>query len=143
MESIFNLKYDDLVDYFLSIGEKKFKADQVFRWIYEKRVYDFSQMTNISKELQEKLSEHFDISMLTLRTKQESKDTNKYLFELADGNTIEAVLMKHDYGNSVCVSSQVGCNMGCSFCESGRLKKVRDLEASEIVRQILMIDDER
>ena len=100
MESIFNLKYDDLVDYFLSIGEKKFKADQVFRWIYEKRVYDFSQMSNISKELQEKLKEHFDISMLTLRTKQESKDTNKYLFELADGNTIEAVLMKHDYSGS-------------------------------------------
>ena len=113
MESIFNLKYDDLVDYFLSIGEKKFKAEQVFKWIYEKRVYDFSLMTNISKDLQEKLSEHFDISMLTLKKKQESKDTNKYLFELADGNYIEAVLMKHDYGNSVCVSSQVGCNMGC------------------------------
>ena len=142
MESIFNLKFEDLVDYFLSIGEKKFKAEQVFKWIYEKRVYDFSQMTNISKELQEKLKEHFDISMLTLKKKQESKDTNKYLFELADGNYIEAVLMKHDYGNSVCVSSQVGCNMGCSFCESGRLKKVRDLETSEIVRQILMIDDE-
>ena len=80
--------------------------------------------------------------MLTLKRKQTSDLTNKYLFELADGNLIESVLMRHDYGISVCVSSQIGCNMGCSFCESGRLKKVRDLLPGEIVRQILMIEED-
>ena len=81
-------------------------------------------------------------SFFTLKRKQTSDLTNKYLFELADGNLIESVLMRHDYGISVCVSSQIGCNMGCSFCESGRLKKVRDLLPGEIVRQILMIEED-
>lgn len=142
MESIFDYKLSDLQEYFTSIGEKPFKAKQIFEWIYKKRTFDFFEMSNISKNLQEKLSESFDISMLTLRKKQTSDLTNKYLFELNDGNLIEAVLMRHDYGLSVCVSSQVGCNMGCSFCESGRLKKVRDLCAGEIVRQILMIEED-
>ena len=142
MESIFNYKLSDLTEYFLSIGEKPFKARQVYDWLYVKRVFDFSKMSNISKNLQEKLECEFDTSLLKLRKRQTSELTNKYLFELNDGNLIEAVLMKHDYGLSVCVSSQVGCNMGCSFCESGRLKKVRNLEAGEIVRQILMIEDD-
>ena len=140
MESIFNLLLSDLSDYFISLNEKKFKAKQVYDWLYKKRVFDFKEMSNISKNLQDKLSEHFSTDMLVLKRKQTSDLTNKYLFELSDGNLIEAVLMRHDYGNSICVSSQVGCNMGCSFCESGRLKKVRDLEPGEIVRQILMIE---
>ena len=142
MKSIFDYKLNDLIVYFQSINEKPFKAKQVFEWLYKKRVFDFYKMSNISKELQSKLAESFDISMLNIRRKQTSKLTNKYLFELADGNLIEAVLMRHDYGLSICVSSQVGCNMGCSFCESGRLKKVRDLNSGEIVRQILMIEDD-
>ena len=142
MKSIFDYKLSDLIEYCESIGYKKFVAKQLFEWIYQKRVFDYSKMTNIKKELQDKLSEELPISMLKLKTKQTSDLTNKYLFELADGNLIEAVLMKHDYGNSVCVSSQVGCNMGCTFCESGRLKKVRDLLPGEIVRQILMIEDD-
>lgn len=142
MKSIFDYKESDLIDYLESIGYKKFVAKQLYEWIYQKRVFDYGKMTNIKKELQDKLSEDLDISMLKLRTVQTSDLTNKYLFELSDGNLIEAVLMKHDYGNSVCVSSQVGCNMGCSFCESGRLKKVRDLFPGEIVRQILMIEDD-
>lgn len=142
MKSIFDLKLSDLVDYFESIGEKPFKARQVFDWLYVKREFDYSKWSNISKDIREKLSNEFDISLLKLRKKQTSDLTNKYLFELSDGNLIEAVLMKHDYGLSVCVSSQVGCNMGCSFCESGRLKKVRDLKSGEIVRQILMIEDD-
>lgn len=142
MDSIFDYKLLDLQEYFVSIGEKPFKAKQVFEWIYKKRIYDFYQMTNIGKELQEKLANTFTNDLLKLRKKQTSDSTNKYLFELSDGNLIEAVLMKHDYGLSVCVSSQVGCNMGCSFCESGRLKKVRDLKAGEIVRQILMIESD-
>ena len=142
MKSIFDYKLNDLQDYFTSINEKPFKAKQVFEWLYKKRVFDYSKMSNISKELQVKLSSDLDISLLNLRRKQMSELTNKYLFELNDGNLIEAVLMRHDYGLSVCVSSQVGCNMGCSFCESGRLKKVRDLTAGEIVRQILMIEED-
>ena len=142
MKSIFDYTIEMLEEYFLSIGEKKFKAKQVFEWIYQKRVYNFDDMSNISLSLREKLKEDFDISLLKLRKKQDSEDTSKYLFELHDGNLIESVLMRHDYGISVCVSSQIGCNMGCAFCESGRLKKVRDLLASEIVTQILMIEDE-
>lgn len=142
MKSIFDYKLNDLTDYFTSINEKPFKAKQVFEWLYKKRVFDYSKMSNISKDLQNKLAESLSISLLTIRRKQTSELTNKYLFELEDGNLIEAVLMRHDYGLSICVSSQVGCNMGCSFCESGRLKKVRDLTAGEIVRQILMIEDD-
>ena len=142
MKSIFDYKLEDLEEYFESIGEKKFKARQIFEWIYKKHIYDFYEMSNISKALSEKLNNEFSTELLKLRTKQTSKLTNKYLFELDDGNLIEAVLMKHDYGNSVCVSSQVGCNMGCSFCESGRLKKVRDLTAADIVRQIIMIQED-
>ena len=142
MESIFDYQLKNLETFFESIGEKKFKARQVFDWVYKKRVFDYDQMTNISKELRDKLKETLSLDLLVLRRKQESDLTNKYLFELDDKNYIEAVLMKHDYGISVCVSSQVGCNMGCAFCESGRLKKVRDLKASEIVKQILMIEED-
>lgn len=142
MKSIFDYKLDDLIEYFSSIDEAAYKAKQVFDWIYKKRVFDFDDMSNLSKDSREKLKSNFDISLLTLKRLQKSEDANKYLFEMADGNLIEAVLMRHDYGNSVCVSSQVGCNMGCSFCESGRLNKVRNLEPGEIVRQILMIESD-
>lgn len=142
MESIFNLLLSDLVEYLGSNGAKPFVAKQIYDWLYKKRVYDFKSMSNISKSLQDKLNEQFSTDMLVMKKKQTSELTNKYLFELSDGNLIEAVLMRHDYGNSICVSSQVGCNMGCSFCESGRLKKVRDLEPGEIVRQILMIEED-
>lgn len=142
MKSIFDYKLDDLIEYFSSIDEAAYKAKQVFDWIYKKRVFDFDLMTNLSKESREKLKSNLDISLLTLKKRQTSEDANKYLFELSDGNLIEAVLMRHDYGNSVCVSSQVGCNMGCSFCESGLLHKVRDLMPGEIVRQILMIESD-
>jgi len=142
MKNIYNYKLSDLEDYFLSIGDKKFKARQIYDWLYIKRVKSFNEMTNIKKDLQEKLSQEFNLEFIKIKTKQTSELTNKYLFELIDGNYIEAVLMRHDYGNSVCVSSQVGCNMGCKFCESGRLKKVRNLEAYEIVEQILLIQDD-
>ncbi len=142
MQNIFNYKLNDLENYFLSIGEKKFKARQIFDWLYVKRVNDFKLMTNIKKDLQEKLCNEFSMDFIKIKTIQKSELTNKYLFELIDGNFIEAVLMRHDYGNSVCVSSQVGCNMGCKFCESGRLKKVRNLEAYEIVEQLILIEND-
>lgn len=142
MSNIYNYKLIDLENYFESIGEKKFKARQIYDWLYIKKVNDFKHMTNIKKDLQNKLSNEFSNDFIKIKTVQRSDLTNKYLFELLDGNYIEAVLMRHDYGNSVCVSSQVGCNMGCKFCESGRLKKVRDLESYEIVQQIILIEED-
>ena len=138
--NIYNYKLSDLENYFLENNEKKFKARQIFDWLYQKRVSSSYEMTNIKKELQEKLNNDFNFDVIKIIKKQESKLTNKYLFELVDGNYIETVLMRHDYGNSVCVSSQVGCNMGCKFCESGRLKKVRNLKTYEMVQQILLIE---
>ena len=142
MKSIFDLKLEDLTSYLEENGYSKFVSKQIYDWIYKKRVFDFDKMSNIKLELREQLKKDFDILMLKLVRRQTSKETNKYLFELDDGNLIESVLMRHDYGLSVCVSSQIGCNMGCSFCESGRLKKVRDLLPGEIVRQILMIEED-
>ena len=98
-------------------------------------------MSNVKKQIIEKLKQDFTINPLKIVAKDD-KDVKKYLFELHDKNKIEAVLMRHDYGLSLCVSSQVGCNMSCSFCESGRLKKVRNLEAYEMVLQLLMIEEE-
>ena len=105
-----------------------------------KRGFDLNVMNNIPNTTKEKLKTDFDFSFIKILKKQEDEDVKKYLFELKDGNRIESVLMFHDYGTSLCVSSQVGCNMGCAFCESGRLKKVRNLEAYEIVEQLLLIE---
>ena len=140
--NIYDCTIKQLEDYFISKGEKKFKATQVFEWLYQKRVKSFDEMTNIKKEVISYLKEDFKINSLEILTKQEDVDVIKYLFKLEDNNKIEAVLMKHDYGNSLCVSSQVGCNMGCRFCESGRLKKVRNLKTSEMVLQLLKIEED-
>ena len=140
--NIYDYTIKQLEDYFISKGEKKFKAIQVFEWLYQKRVKSFDEMTNIKKEVISYLKEDFKINSLEILTKQEDVDVIKYLFKLEDNNKIEAVLMKHDYGNSLCVSSQVGCNMGCKFCESGRLKKVRNLNTSEMVLQLLKIEED-
>mgnify|MGYP002852165713 CR=1 FL=1 len=139
MNNIYGIKRTDLEDYFICNGEKKFKALQVFEWVYGKNAKSFDEMSNIKKEIQELLKKDFNFEMIKIKKKQEDKLTKKYLFELLDGNHVEAVLMEHDYGKSICVSSEVGCNMGCAFCESGRLKKVRNLEAYEMVEQILLV----
>jgi len=140
MKSIYGITFEKLSDYFLSKGEKKFKAIQVFDWLYKKRINSFDEMTNIKKEVINYLKEDYSLENLKILTKQVDTDVVKYLFELSDKNKIEAVLMRHDYGNSLCVSSQVGCNMGCTFCESGRLKKVRNLETHEMVLQLLHVE---
>lgn len=142
MRNIYDVTLKELEDYFISINEKPFRAAQVYEGLYKKRYTSFGEMTNISKELREKLKQDFSFYKIKLLIKQESKEVNKYLFELEDKNRIESVLMFHDYGISICVSSQVGCNMSCAFCESGRLKKVRDLLAYEIVEQILLIEED-
>ncbi len=142
MNSIYDYPLEDLKEYFVSIGQTKYRASQVFDWLYVKRIKKFEQMSNLKKELLNFLSENFSIENIKLIQKQEDVDVKKYLFELFDGNKIEAVLMKHNYGNSICVSSQVGCNMGCTFCESGRLKKVRNLYAFELVLQLLKVEED-
>lgn len=142
MPNIYNFTYENLEEKLISLGEKKFRTRQIWQWLYEKRVKSFDEMRNLSSELISKLKDNFSFDYIEIVTAQRSDSTNKYLFKLKDGNFIEAVLMKHDYGLSVCVSSQVGCNMGCAFCESGRLKKVRNLESFEIIEQILLISED-
>jgi 23S rRNA (adenine2503-C2)-methyltransferase len=142
MKNLYDLTLKELEDYFISIGDKKFRSTQIYEFLYKKRVKSIDDMTNIGKNTINHLKENFNMNKIKLLLKQEDKDVKKYLFELLDGNKIESVLMYHDYGISICVSSQVGCNMGCKFCESGRLKKVRNLEAYEIVEQILMIEED-
>ena len=140
MELIYDYTLNDLEEYLINLGLKPFRAKQIFKWLYEKRVDSFDQMSDISKDLKEQLNKDFIISTFKVVRKQESKDgTVKFLFELNDGALIESVLMVFDYGNSACLSSEVGCNMGCSFCASGLLKKQRNLTAGEIVLQALTI----
>ena len=142
MNNILGMTKQDLETYFLNIQEKKFKATQVYEWLYQKRVFAIDEFSNIKKETQERMKQDFDTHFIQIEKKQEDEMTKKYLFRLQDGEFIEAVVMMHDYGVSVCVSSQVGCNMGCAFCESGRLKKVHNLEAYEMVEQILAIEQD-
>ena len=139
MNNIFGYTKEMLEDYFIKMGEKKFKATQVFEWLYNHNEYNIANFSNIKKEVLAKMQEDFNADFIKIEQVLEGKDVKKFLFRLLDGEKIEAVLMEHDYGLSVCVSSQVGCNMGCKFCESGRLKKVRNLETYEIVEQILLI----
>lgn len=139
-DNLFDLTKEELENYFLSLKEKKFKATQVYEWLYQKREFDINKFSNIKKEIRDKLSNDFTTRLITIEKKQEDKLVKKYLFRLFDDNFIEAVVMFHDYGASICVSSEVGCNMGCKFCESGRQKKIRNLKAYEIVEQILVIE---
>ncbi|MGG3451379.1 23S rRNA (adenine(2503)-C(2))-methyltransferase RlmN [Domibacillus aminovorans] len=138
--SIYSLELHELKDWLLENGEKPFRADQIFDWLYIKRATSVEDMTNLSKELREKLEQSFLFTALKTAIQQESADgTIKFLFELHDGYSIETVLMRHEYGNSVCVTTQVGCRIGCTFCAStlGGLK--RNLEAGEIVAQVVKV----
>lgn len=138
--SIFGLTKEALSEWFIGRGLKPFRATQTWDWLYVKRVRDFDEMTNLPKDTREALKEHFTIETLEEDIMQESKDgTIKFLFKLSDGNLIETVLMRFSYGLSVCVTTQVGCNIGCTFCASGLLKKNRDLTGGEIVEQIMKV----
>lgn len=141
MYSIYSLTKTKLENFFIENNEKKFKATQVFEWLYKKRVTSFEEMSNVGKNTIELLTKTYKLDKLKIVTSQSDIDVDKYLFELYDQNKIEAVLMHHDYGYSLCISTQVGCNMGCRFCESGRLKKIRNLEVAEMVLQILQIEE--
>ena len=142
LRNIYDLTRKEFEDYFVSIGDKKFRSVQLYEFLYKKRINNTSEMNNIGNNIKERLNNDFSFDMIKLVVKQEDNLVKKYLFELIDGERIESVVMFHDYGISVCVSSQVGCNMSCAFCESGRLKKRRNLEAYEIVEQILLIEQD-
>ena len=137
--NIYGITLEELENFFISRNDKKFKATQVFDWIYKKDINSFDEMRNVSKETINTMKENFVFENLKILDIRKDKDVSKYLFELKDGNHVEAVLMYHDYGTSICISTEVGCNMGCKFCESGRLKKVRNLETYEMVNQVLMV----
>lgn len=139
--SIFDLTLSELEIFLTTNGFKKFNATQAYEGIYKKRVTSFDNISNISNSLKEFLKENFNLEYLNIVDKLTSEDTNKYLLEIKD-SFVECVLMKHDYGNSLCISTEVGCNMACAFCESGKLKKVRGLSVSEIVLQLLTIERE-
>ena len=142
--SIYDLTLEELIEYFINNNDKKFYATELFSWLYnkDKRITSFDDATNIKKEVRDRLKKDFVISNISIVTVEKAKDVRKYLFKLNDKEHIEAVLMYHNYGNSLCISSQVGCNMGCQFCESGRRKKVRNLTTGEMVEQILKVESD-
>ena len=143
MKNIKDYDLEDLKKELESIGEKKYRAEQIFKWLYIDKVKEFDEMTNLSLELREKLKSEYDIcNFKILRTQESSDGTKKYLFDVLDGNAIESVLMEYHHGRTICVSSQIGCKMGCKFCASTGLKFARNLTAGEIVEQILAVEQD-
>ena len=141
MKNIKDYDLSDLKEEMISIGEKAFRAEQIFKWLYVDKVKDFDEMTNLSLELREKLKENYTICNFKILKKLESKDgTKKYLFDVLDENAIESVLMEYHHGKTICVSSQIGCKMGCKFCASTGIPFIRNLTPGEIVEQILAVE---
>lgn len=138
MKSIYDLTFTDLENFFLTNSEKKYRARQVFDWLYKKNIESFELMSNLNDSSLTLLTNNFYFPRLKKVKQLASFDgTVKYLYQLADGNLIETVIMRHNYGNSICITTQVGCNMGCKFCASGVIKKVRNLTAGEMLSQII------
>lgn len=142
MINLYGQEIRKLESLMLERGQKKFRATQLYTWIYEKKAKTFDEMSDVSKVFREELNRDFCLNLPKIYKKQESKDgTIKLLLELEDGNKVETALMPYNYGNAICVSSQVGCNMACAFCASGLLKKKRNLEVHEIVGQVLVMNE--
>ena len=143
LKNIKDYDLNELKEELINIGEKPFRAEQIFKWLYQEKVKSFDDMTNLSLELREKLKKNYSICNFNILRKQESKDgTIKYLFDVLDGNAIETVLMSYHHGYSICVSSQIGCKMGCKFCASTGIKFIRNLSSGEIVEQILAVEQD-
>ena len=141
MKNIKNYNLDELKQELINLGEKPFRAEQIFKWIFEENVTSFDEMTNISLELREKLKKEYTLCIFNIIKKQVASDgTIKYLFDVLDGNAIETVLMKYHHGYSICVSSQIGCKMGCKFCASTGIAFIRSLTSGEIVEQLLAVE---
>ncbi len=143
MKNIKDYNIEQLKKELEDLGEKPFRAEQIFKWLYEEKVKSFEEMTNLSLALREKIKENYTMCNFNIIKKQESKDgTIKYLFDVLDGNAIETVLMRYHHGNSICVSSQIGCKMGCKFCASTGIKFIRNLSSGEIVEQIIKVEQD-
>ena len=142
MKNLYGYKLEDLEELMISMGQKKYRATQIFKWIYDRGVTNFDEMSDISLSFREVLKNEFTLSIPTIYKKQVSSDgTIKLLLSLGDDSKIETVLMRYNYGLVACVTSQVGCNMGCAFCASGLFKKQRNLEVHELVGQILVLNN--
>ena len=143
MKNIKNYNLEELKQELISLGEKPFRAEQIFNWLYKEKVKKFDEMTNLSLELTEKLKQNYTMCNFNILKKQESLDgTKKYLFDVLDGNAIETVLMQYHHGKTICVSSQIGCKMGCKFCASTGIAFIRNLTTGEIVEQILAVEQD-
>ena len=141
MKNIKDYNLEELKNELISIGEKPFRAEQIFKWIYQENVTSFDEMTNLSLELREKLKQNYSLCIFNILKMQESSDgTIKYLFDVLDGNAIETVLMKYHHGYSLCVSTQIGCKMGCKFCASTGIAFARNLSSGEIVEELLAVE---
>lgn len=138
--TVYDLNLNDLENFIESIGEKKYRAKQIFQAIYKDNAKSYDDVSTLKKDFREQLAQVLPFPALEIVNRQVSMDdTEKYLFRLSDGNLIETVLMPHDYGYSICVSSQVGCAMACSFCASGAFGFKRNLEVFEMVLQVLTV----
>ena len=143
MRTIYDLNLKQMEEMLAAHGQKSYRAKQLYSWLYRKRVNSFEEMSDLPKALIQQLEEEYDLMPLQEIDRQVARDlTTKYLFEMKDGASVEAVLMHFHFGDSLCISSQVGCNMGCAFCASGLLKKQRDLTAGEMAAQVLYVQKE-
>ncbi len=143
MKNIKDFNLEELKEEIIGLGEKKYRAEQIFKWLYVDKVKEFDDMTNLSIELRDKLKANYTMCNFKILKKQESSDgTKKYLFDVLDGNAIETVLMEYHHGKTICVSSQIGCKMGCKFCASTGIKFERNLSSGEIVEQILAVEQD-
>ena len=143
MKNIKNYNLEELKQELISLGEKPFRAEQIFNCLYKEKVKEFDEMTNLSLELREKLKQNYTMCNFNILKKQESSDgTKKYLFDVLDGNAIETVLMQYHHGKTICVSSQIGCKMGCKFCASTGIAFIRNLTTGEIVEQVLAVEQD-
>ena len=143
MKNIKDYNIEELKNEIIELGEKPYRAEQVFKWIYQDKVKNFDEMTNLSIELREKLKRNYNMCNYKILRKQESSDgTKKYLFDVLDGNAIETVLMSYHHGYSICVSSQIGCKMGCKFCASTGIDFIRNLSSGEIIEQIIAVEQD-
>ena len=141
MKNIKDYNLDELKQELIDMGEKAFRAEQIFKWVFQEKVISFDDMTNLSLDLREKLKQNYTMCNFKILKKQVASDgTIKYLFDVLDGNAIETVLMKYHHGYSICVSSQIGCKMGCKFCASTGIAFIRSLTSGEIVEQLLAVE---
>ena len=130
-----------MTEEFVSLGQSKYRSKQVYIWVYQKKVFDFNAMTDISKDFRAVLCRDYCLDLPKIYTRQDAGDgTTKLLLEMEDGAKVETVLMPYNYGDAICVSSQVGCNMGCAFCASGLFKKSRNLTAAEMMGEVLVMN---